>query len=95
MTTAMTLAEEVAANAPVAVQLTKRLAYQSLTRSPDEALSLAASAQGVAQNTSDHLEGVEVAEDISLRSIVWDCIWREVQLHVLFIVIVLSNRLMN
>jgi enoyl-CoA hydratase/carnithine racemase len=59
ISTAMSLAKEVAVNAPVAVQLTKRLAYQSLTRSPEEALSLAASAQGVAQNTSDHLEGVE------------------------------------
>ena len=53
-----TLAEEIAANAPLAVQLTKAAAYQSLTLTPDAALQLAASFQGIAQNTEDHLEGV-------------------------------------
>lgn len=53
------LAEEISENAPLAVQLTKAAAYQSLTLSPDAALQLAASLQGVAQNTADHLEGVE------------------------------------
>jgi enoyl-CoA hydratase/carnithine racemase len=55
---ARALAEEIAANAPLAVQLTKAAAYQSLTLTPDAALQLAASFQGVAQNTADHLEGV-------------------------------------
>ena len=40
------------------VQLTKAAAYQSLTLTPEAALQLAASFQGVAQNTADHLEGV-------------------------------------
>ena len=55
---ARALAEEIAANAPLAVQLTKAAAYQSLTLTPESALQLAASFQGVAQNTADHLEGV-------------------------------------
>ena len=55
---ARALAEEIAANAPLAVQLTKAAAYQSLTLTPEAALQLAASFQGVAQNTADHLEGV-------------------------------------
>ena len=58
MSTAYELAEEIAANAPLAVQLTKASAYQSLNLSPEAALQLAASFQGVAQNTHDHLEGV-------------------------------------
>ena len=59
LTRAQALAEEIAENAPLAVQLTKAAAYQSLTLTPDAALQLAASFQGIAQNTADHLEGVE------------------------------------
>ena len=55
---ARTLADEIAQNAPVAVQLTKAAAYQSLNLTPESALQLAASFQGIAQNTRDHLEGV-------------------------------------
>jgi 2-(1,2-epoxy-1,2-dihydrophenyl)acetyl-CoA isomerase len=58
METAMSLAKEISANAPLAVQLTKAAAYQSLNLSPEAALQIAASFQGIAQNTSDHLEGV-------------------------------------
>lgn len=59
LTAAGELAEQIADNAPVAVQLTKAAAYQSLNLSPESALQLAASFQGIAQNTPDHLEGVE------------------------------------
>jgi len=52
------LAEEINANAPIAVQLTKAAAYQSLNQSPEGALQIAAGFQGVAQNSADHLEGV-------------------------------------
>lgn len=57
--TARARAEMIAANAPLAVQLTKAAIYQSLTLNSESALQLAASFQGIAQNTSDHLEGVE------------------------------------
>lgn len=56
---ASALAEEIADNAPLAVQLTKAALYQSLTLTPEAALQLAASFQGIAQNTADHLKGVD------------------------------------
>ena len=56
---ASALAEEIADNAPLAVQLTKAALYQSLTLTPESALQLAASFQGIAQNTADHLGGVD------------------------------------
>ena len=56
--TAFELAKSIAQNAPLAVQLTKSAAYQSQHLSVDAALNLAASYQGVVQNTQDHLEGV-------------------------------------
>ena len=56
--TAQQLAHEIAQNAPVAVQLTKAATYQSLNLSAEGALQIAASFQGIAQNTRDHLEGV-------------------------------------
>lgn len=59
MDSALKLAQEIAQNAPVAVQLTKSAAYQSLNTSPETALQIAAGFQGIAQNTSDHLEGVQ------------------------------------
>lgn len=58
MSTAQALADEINANAPIAVQLTKAATYQSLHQSPEAALQIAANFQGIAQNTSDHLEGV-------------------------------------
>ena len=63
MDSALSLAQEIAQNAPVAVQLTKSAAYQSLNVSPESALQIAASFQGIAQNTHDHLEGVQAILD--------------------------------
>ena len=59
LTHASKVAEEIASNAPLAVQLTKAAVYQSLTLTPDAALQLAASFQGIAQTSQDHLEGVD------------------------------------
>ncbi|MBC8066744.1 MAG: enoyl-CoA hydratase, partial [Deltaproteobacteria bacterium] len=53
------LALAVAANAPLAVRLTKRAAYRSWDLDLDTALELAATYQGVVQNTADHREAVE------------------------------------
>ncbi len=55
---AIALAKEIAANAPLAVQLTKRAAYRSWETDLQTALELAASYQGVVQRTDDHREGV-------------------------------------
>ena len=63
MDSALSLAQEIAQNAPIAVQLTKSAAYQSLNVSPEGALQIAASFQGIAQNTHDHLEGVQAILD--------------------------------
>ncbi|MBC8068975.1 MAG: enoyl-CoA hydratase/isomerase family protein [Deltaproteobacteria bacterium] len=52
------LALAVAANAPLAVRLTKRAAYRSWDLDLDTALELAATYQGVVQNTADHREAV-------------------------------------
>jgi 2-(1,2-epoxy-1,2-dihydrophenyl)acetyl-CoA isomerase len=49
----------VAANAPLAVRLTKRAAYRSWDLDMDTALELAASFQGMIQNTDDHREAVD------------------------------------
>jgi 2-(1,2-epoxy-1,2-dihydrophenyl)acetyl-CoA isomerase len=49
----------IAANAPLAVRLTKRAAYRSWDLEMDTALELAASFQGMVQNTEDHREAVE------------------------------------
>lgn len=57
------LATTVAENAPVAVQLTKRAAYQSWGADPERALELAATYQGIAQNTADHNEAVHAMLD--------------------------------
>ena len=53
------LAESIAANAPLAVRLTKRAAYKSWDADLDTALELAASYQGMVQNTADHRRAVE------------------------------------
>jgi len=55
---AVAVATEIAANAPLAVQLTKRAAYRSWESELQTALELAASYQGVVQRTDDHREGV-------------------------------------
>jgi len=52
-------AQMIAANAPLAVRLTKRAAYRSWDLDMDTALELAASFQGMAQNTADHREAVD------------------------------------
>ena len=48
----------IAQNAPLAVSLTKRAAYRSWDLDVDTALELAASYQGMVQNTEDHQEAV-------------------------------------
>ncbi len=55
---ALGMAQQVAANAPLAVRLTKRAAYRSWDLDLDAALELAATYQGVVQNTQDHKEAV-------------------------------------
>ena len=58
MATARQMAMDLAQRAPLAVRLTKRAAYRSWDCDMDTALELAASFQGMAQNTHDHREGV-------------------------------------
>jgi enoyl-CoA hydratase/carnithine racemase len=55
---AMEYAKMLAANPPIAVRLAKDLAYRSREMSAGDALNLAATYQGIAQNTADHDEGV-------------------------------------
>ncbi len=59
MPRARALAETIAANAPLAVRLTKRAAYESLSADLDRALALAAAYQGMVQNTADHQTAVQ------------------------------------
>ena len=56
--TALEYAAELAANAPLSVRLAKQLCYRSQELSLDTALELAATYQGIVQNTDDHDEGV-------------------------------------
>jgi 2-(1,2-epoxy-1,2-dihydrophenyl)acetyl-CoA isomerase len=58
LTTARFKARQIADNAPLAVRLTKVAAYQAQHMTLDQALNAAATYQGIAQNTADHLEGV-------------------------------------
>jgi enoyl-CoA hydratase/carnithine racemase len=51
-------AELIAANAPLAVRLTKMAAYQAQDMTLDQALLTAATYQGIVQNSRDHQEGV-------------------------------------
>ena len=51
-------AEKIAANAPLAVRLAKSAIYHSWDLTLDGALNLAATYQGIVQNTPDHDEGV-------------------------------------
>lgn len=53
------LAGAIALNAPLAVRLTKRAAYRSWDCDLETALELAATYQGMVQNTADHREAVE------------------------------------
>lgn len=52
------VAARIAANAPLAVRLTKQALSRSWDLSADQALELAATYQGIAQRTEDHDEGV-------------------------------------
>lgn len=56
---ALTLAQTLAGQSPVALQLAKRAAYRSWDLNLDDALELAATYQGIAQRTEDHLEAVD------------------------------------
>lgn len=51
-------ARMLADNPPIAVRLAKDLAYRSRSLDAESALNLAATYQGIAQNTADHDEGV-------------------------------------
>jgi enoyl-CoA hydratase/carnithine racemase len=55
---AIAWARELAALPPVALRLAKRAAYRSFDLGADEALELAATFQGLAQTTDDHVEAV-------------------------------------
>jgi enoyl-CoA hydratase/carnithine racemase len=52
-------ARQIADNAPLAVRLTKVAAYQAQHMGLEQALNAAATYQGIAQNSADHLEGVK------------------------------------
>jgi len=56
---ARALAEQLAALPPLALRLTKRAAYRSFETDLEQALELAATYQGVVQNTADHHEAVQ------------------------------------
>jgi enoyl-CoA hydratase/carnithine racemase len=58
MATAMTLAQEIAANPPHAVRLTKRLIREGMTTRLDTLLEMAAMFQAVSHQTADHREAV-------------------------------------
>jgi 2-(1,2-epoxy-1,2-dihydrophenyl)acetyl-CoA isomerase len=58
MATAFRKATEIAQNAPLAVRLTKMATYQAQHLNLEQALNLAATYQGIVQNSEDHLEGV-------------------------------------
>lgn len=60
---ARAMAEQIAQNAPLAVRMTKRAAYRSWDLDVDTALELAATYQGVVQNTDDHKEAVAAILD--------------------------------
>jgi enoyl-CoA hydratase/carnithine racemase len=55
---ALEVAGAIAGNAPVAVRLAKKAAYRSFDADVETALELAATYQGIAQNTEDHAEAV-------------------------------------
>ncbi|MCB9643133.1 MAG: enoyl-CoA hydratase/isomerase family protein [Myxococcales bacterium] len=55
----MERAEQLCSLAPLALRLAKAACYQSWDLTAEQALTLAASYQGIAQNTADHDEGVD------------------------------------
>jgi 2-(1,2-epoxy-1,2-dihydrophenyl)acetyl-CoA isomerase len=59
MPTALKRAERIAQNAPLGVRLAKSAVYRSWDLGLDDALNLAATYQGIVQNTTDHDEGVD------------------------------------
>ena len=63
MTAAKALGQPIAENAPLAVQLAKRAAYRSFDTDLEGALELAATYQGIVQNSDDHLEAVNAMLD--------------------------------
>ena len=63
LTAAHALAEQLAALPPLALQMTKRAAYRSYDADLEQALELAATYQGVVQNTGDHHEAVQALLD--------------------------------
>lgn len=58
MTTALAVAQRVAANPPQVLRWTKRLLQQARTSTLDEALQAAGRFQGLAHHTADHTEAV-------------------------------------
>lgn len=58
---ALEVAEQLSRLAPLALRLTKAACYQSWEAGMDAALNLAATYQGMLQNTADHMEGVLAA----------------------------------
>lgn len=63
MGAAKEMAESICANAPVAVRLAKKAAYRSFGASLEDALEMAATYQGIVQNTADHAEAVSAMLD--------------------------------
>ncbi|MEM6989063.1 MAG: enoyl-CoA hydratase-related protein [Myxococcota bacterium] len=60
---AYTTADLIAANAPLAVRMTKRACYRSWDGNAADALEMAATYQGMVQNTEDHRIAVEAILD--------------------------------
>lgn len=58
-TTVQEWADKIAANAPIAVQMTKKAIKAAYPGDLSRALDLAAAYQGIAQRTDDHVEAVE------------------------------------
>ena len=56
-------AQAICGNAPLAVRLAKKAAYRSFGANLEEALEMAATYQGIVQNTSDHAEAVNAMLD--------------------------------
>jgi enoyl-CoA hydratase/carnithine racemase len=54
----MELAKKIASNSPLAVQMSKKLAYKALETDLETALEMAAPCQALALSSEDHREGV-------------------------------------
>jgi enoyl-CoA hydratase/carnithine racemase len=57
------LAARIAANAPHAVRMTKRLLWQSRTAPLESSLEMAAAMQSLAHATGDHIEGMDALKE--------------------------------